>query len=70
MNYEIVVRAEAGQFRAICPQIAGVVGYGASAGVALDAALTALQSYCSQHNLPTPQLEVTRASLKMQIGRA
>ncbi|MBM7842346.1 hypothetical protein [Herpetosiphon giganteus] len=70
MHYEIVVRAEAGQFRAICPQIAGVVGYGTSAGAALDAAIAALQSYCLQHNLPTPQLEVTRANLKTLVGRA
>ena len=70
MQYELVVRVEAGQYRAICPQIAGVVGYGASPGAALDAALSALQSYCIQHNLPVPQLEVTRASLKTSSSRA
>lgn len=70
MNYEIVVRVEAGQYRAICPQVAGVVGYGASAGAALDAALAALQHYCLQHGLPVPQLDVTRASLKTSGGRA
>lgn len=70
MHYELVVRFEAGQYRAICPQVARVVGYGASPGVALDAALAALQHYCIQHGLPMPQLDVTRASLKTSGGRA
>ena len=37
--YEIVVRASETGFQAICPQIPGVAGSGATAGAALDAAM-------------------------------
>jgi predicted RNase H-like HicB family nuclease len=39
MHYTITVRPEGAQFKAICPELPGVVGLGATAGQALDAAV-------------------------------
>ncbi len=62
--YELIVRPEGDEFRAICPQVPGVSGRGATPGTALDAALTNLAAALTRRDEPAPTLEVVRASLQ------
>jgi hypothetical protein len=63
MHYSITVRPEGARFQAICPQIPGVVGLGATAGQALDAALAALTQRLAARGEAAPTIEVVRATL-------
>lgn len=60
MQYELVVRPDGDRFRAICPQIPGIVGYGSTAGQALDAVIVALNK----------RLEPAHASVEIVVVRA
>lgn len=61
--YEIVVRPESHEFVAICPQIPGLTGKGATPGQALDAALSALRTWFAARGTPPPEPVVIRATL-------
>ncbi|HYF65949.1 MAG TPA: hypothetical protein VD886_24180 [Herpetosiphonaceae bacterium] len=70
MHYTLTVRPEGGEFRAICPQIPGVVGRGETAGQALDAAVEALAQRLAQRGEAAPTVEVVRATLDQPGGLA
>ena len=62
--YEIVVRPQENEFVAICPQIPGLSGRGATPGAALDSAITALRAWLAQRGAPPPEPDVIRATLR------
>lgn len=70
MHYEIIVRPDDTQFRAICPQLPGVVGYGATAGLALDAAMAALTKRLELAQHDAPSVIVVRAELRTTNQRS
>jgi predicted RNase H-like HicB family nuclease len=70
MHYTLTVRPEGAEFRAICPQIPGIVGRGDTAGQALDAAVEALTNRLAQRGEPAPTVEVVRATLDQERLRA
>ncbi len=69
MHYAITVRREGAEFRAICPQIPGIFGLGATAGQALDAAVAALTQRLESRGEAAPAVEVVRATLDQSRQR-
>lgn len=64
MHYTISVRPDGTQFRAVCPELPGIVGTGTTAGQALDTAIMALIKRLSDNGQPAPTLEIVRAILE------
>ena len=70
MHYTLTVQPENGEFRAICPEIPGIVGRGETAGQALDAAVEALTTRLAQRGESPPTVEVVRVTLDQPGGSA
>jgi len=63
MHYTITIRPADGEFRAICPQVPGITGQGATAGQALDAAVAALTVRLVGRGEAAPTIEVVHVTL-------
>ncbi len=63
MHYTITIRPTNEGFRAICSQVPGITGQGATAGQALDAAVTALTKRLVGRGGAAPTLEIVHVTL-------
>ena len=70
MHYTITVRPESTRFKAICPELPGVVGVGATAGQALDAALATLTERLESRGDSAPTIAIVRATLEILQPKA
>ena len=63
MHYTITVRPADEGFRALCPQLPGISGQGATAGQALDAAVAALTKRLVSRGESPPTIHVVHVTL-------
>ena len=63
MHYTITIRPADEGFRAICPQLPGISGQGATTGQALDAAVVALTKRLVSRGEAAPIIHVVHVTL-------
>ena len=63
MHYTITIRPADEGFRALCPQLPGISGQGATAGQALDAAVAALSTRLVSRGEAVLTVEVVHVTL-------